>query len=146
MLTERERELCSKFVGIPYVPGGRKLSGCDCWGLVVRFYEEAYNIRLPEYREGRASKDILGFVGVESSSWVSLERDELQFGDLILIRAFGGGHLGIYVPENKMLHTMERRDSCIESLSSPLWSSNIIGFYRHKQNWRLLGAQYCSKA
>jgi len=36
------------YVGIPFVPGGRSKSGCDCWGLVCVVYRD-FRIELPDY-------------------------------------------------------------------------------------------------
>ena len=40
-------EWCSKYVGIPFVSGGRDKSGCDCYGLVRLILHNEYNTELP---------------------------------------------------------------------------------------------------
>lgn len=49
----------SKYVGIPFVPGGRDRKGADCYGLMVLVYREMFNTELPEYDEERTTlKDL----------------------------------------------------------------------------------------
>ena len=38
----------TRYIGLPYVIGGRTREGLDCWGLLRLFYQEEKNITLPE--------------------------------------------------------------------------------------------------
>ena len=41
----------SRYVGIPFVDGGRGIDGLDCWGLFLLVYLEQFGIELPSYGE-----------------------------------------------------------------------------------------------
>lgn len=77
-------------IGTPYVWGGLGPSGFDCSGLVVWSYRQA-GIHLPRTTWGLMN------AGTRVSS-VS----QLQPGDLIITN--GGGHVGMYIGNNKMVH------------------------------------------
>lgn len=37
----------AKYIGLPYVPGGREKDGVDCWGLLRLIYKEEMQLDLP---------------------------------------------------------------------------------------------------
>lgn len=39
----------AEYIGKPWLPGGRDLSGLDCWGLVYHIYRERFGIELPAF-------------------------------------------------------------------------------------------------
>lgn len=49
MIEKDFRVLVDSLIGLPYEVGGRGPSSFDCWGLVVHFYREAFDIDLPIY-------------------------------------------------------------------------------------------------
>ena len=108
----------------------------DCWSLVRDYYRQELDIELPmlkfEYdwwEKGLNYFDDLyksfGFVKVE----------EPQTHDVILFQVTGGvpNHCGVYLKEGLFMHHAEDRLSCRESLYSPIWRKNIVGYCRCKQ-------------
>ena len=47
----------TKYVGVPYVPGGRTIKGFDCWGLIHLIWSNEYGTEL-------APEDNLGLQGL----------------------------------------------------------------------------------
>lgn len=101
VLTEGEKtnlryriiEFAKKFVGNPYVYGGTSLTkGTDCSGFTMSVYAN-FGYSLPRSALSQAG------VGKQVSA------NELLPGDLIIWHyPNGGGHVGIYLEGNKMVH------------------------------------------
>lgn len=52
--------------------------------------------------------------------------------DVVVFRRAGRpSHVGVCISSTEFLHVEENSKSCIERLSSPLWSRRIEGFYRY---------------
>ncbi|MPV89716.1 NlpC/P60 family protein, partial [Georgenia ruanii] len=80
----------SKYLGVPYVWGGESASGMDCSGLVQRAFADI-GVSVP-----RTAREQMR-IGTEVASLA-----QAQPGDLIVTR--GGGHIAIYLGDNKILH------------------------------------------
>lgn len=39
----------NRYIGIPWVAGGRSLDALDCWGLVMQIYADVFNFRLSDF-------------------------------------------------------------------------------------------------
>ncbi|WP_298802638.1 transglycosylase SLT domain-containing protein [uncultured Pseudokineococcus sp.] len=86
-----------KYLGVPYRWGGTDpATGLDCSGLVQRVYQDL-GVQLP-----RVAKD-QGTVGAPVPDLASARP-----GDLVVLD--GGGHIGIYVGDGKMLHAPHKGD------------------------------------
>ena len=79
-----------KYLGVPYKWGGQTTAGMDCSGLVQRTFLD-HGIKLPRTAKG------LMKAGTEVPSLA-----QAQPGDLIITR--GGGHVAIYLGDNKIIH------------------------------------------
>lgn len=96
-------------VGTPHVMGGYSSSGLDCSGLVALAHAQ-YGVVLP-----RASHD-QGRYGM-----IIQEGDELRRGDLVFFHStYKKNHLithsGIYLGDNKFIHTSTSRGVTISTL------------------------------
>ncbi|MEJ5867326.1 transglycosylase SLT domain-containing protein [Pseudokineococcus sp. 5B2Z-1] len=86
-----------RYLGVPYRWGGTDpATGLDCSGLVQRVYQDL-GVQLP-----RVAKD-QGTVGAPVPDLASARP-----GDLVVLD--GGGHIGIYVGDGKMLHAPHKGD------------------------------------
>jgi hypothetical protein len=123
----------NKYVGIPFVSGGREYSGCDCWGLVRLYYKNELNIDLPslnsEYTEHDTER-MEELVAQYKEGWTKLEEPEL--GSLILFKVLGREtHVGIYIGSGKFLHSLEGNASAVQSVNSKEWQKRIVGYFKY---------------
>ena len=113
-----ERKLFIKvatgFLGAPYRFGGSTLKGIDCSAYVRKMYE-FFDITLP--RTAR-EQSIVG---------VSVEREELEEGDLVFFRTHRPiGHVGIYIGNNEFVHASYKGKVVrIDSLDRPYFQKRF---------------------
>ena len=124
-----------KYIGLPYQENGRDWQGVDCWGLARLFYKNEFNIDLPSYAEqyaGSYDPEVLKLVQSNTDNWTG--KTLPVYGDLCLFNIYGEPrHVGVYIGDNKFLHSREGRDSVVESLQSPQWAKRFEGFYEYAQ-------------
>ena len=104
-----------EFIGIPYVYGGNSPSqGFDCSGF-VKYVFANFGVSLPRVSYSQMN------VGTP------VTRDELIPGDLVVFR--GGGHVGIYVGNNKYIHAPQTgRTISIDEMNRELYCARRIVF------------------
>lgn len=123
-----------KYIGLPYQENGRTWQGVDCWGLARLYYKHELNIELPDYSDlysGSWDEQVTKLINYHKDSWQQLE--EPMVGDLCLFNIYGEpAHVGVYVGDNKFLHSRDGLDSVIESLSNVAWSKRFQGFFRYQ--------------
>ncbi len=97
-----------KYIGIPFVDGGRDKDGLDCWGLIRLVYAEQLGIDLPGYGEVSASE----LTRIARSMYGAQERWDVVAPpmpfDLVAMRFYGRswvGHVGLMVDDRHMIHT-----------------------------------------
>ena len=118
----------SKFVGIPFVLGGRDFNGCDCWGLLRLAYKEFYHIDLPLLNINAVVSE-----QIKEQNWLP-RIGKATSGDVLTIRVNGWPiHIALVIDNALMLHTTENSNSRIERFLVPLWKDRIVGLYRHPQ-------------
>src|SRR5450759_348382 len=112
-------ETAQKYLGVPHCMGGTTMKCMDCSGLLVTVFAK-HGIHLPHNSEeqDRYGKIIAGM-------------DELIKGDLVFfIRSYKTRsfitHSGIYVGNNKFIHTSSKSGVTITSLDDPWWKEKFI--------------------
>jgi peptidoglycan DL-endopeptidase CwlO len=80
-----------KYLGVPYVLGGTTTSGMDCSGLVQTVFHDLGDGDMPRDLSKQATQ------GTPVASLA-----DAQPGDLIVFT--GGGHIGIYAGDGKVIH------------------------------------------
>ena len=108
-----------KYIGVPHCMGGTTMKCIDCSGLLVAVFAK-YGIILPHKSEEQArfGKVISGM-------------DQLIKGDLVFfIRTYRTSdfitHSGIYIGNNKFIHTSSSNGVTITSLTDPWWKEKFI--------------------
>ena len=121
-----------KYIGVPFVDGGRDIAGFDCWGAIWLAYRER-GIKLPSYGEvsaldlRRVAREIEG--GQEK--WYRVE--EPREFDVVLLRLYNRrwiGHVGLMVDGRRMLHTEKASAAVVVPLNHYTVRDRIAGFGR----------------
>jgi cell wall-associated NlpC family hydrolase len=122
----------NRYLGIPYLPKGRTLEACDCWGLCLLFGKNELGIEYPEFMYDFDSyiDEAVGLIKSETAlggRWKSV--DEFIPGDILIFRVRGQlVHCGVYIGNGDFLHTLKGRLSCVENLCE--WKLRFTGAYR----------------
>jgi lipoprotein Spr len=108
-----------RYLGVPHCMGGATMKCMDCSGLLVAVFAK-YDIHLPHNSEAQAryGKKIT-------------RMDELLRGDMVFfIRSYKTNqfitHSGIYIGNNKFIHTSSKKGVTITSINDPWWSERFI--------------------
>jgi cell wall-associated NlpC family hydrolase len=110
--------IAMQYLGTPYRWGGASPGGFDCSGLVLYVFAQV-GISLPHYTVAQ----------YDYPNSVSVPRDQLQPGALVLLAALG--HLGLYVGNGQFIHAPHTGDVVrIDSLSEGWYSSEYDGAKR----------------
>lgn len=121
-------------IGIPYKSGGRELDGADCWGIVVLASRLLYDNLIPQYNghyDDSEDQNQTRATMLYRFDWMEVPLAAIMPGDVLVLKVLGQPtHAGIYIGDRKMLHSLARRDSCIERIDSDTWKNRIEGVYR----------------
>ena len=126
----------SDLIGIPFKDGGRDLNECDCLGLVLLAFKK-HDISLPDYRISCFASELVNDqinqarkewkpIGDPVEPCLIVLRTDFYMPDML-------SHLGTYIGGDRFLHTMIKRNSCIERLDHPYFRNRIEGFYAYAE-------------
>ncbi|RAU84045.1 C40 family peptidase [Pontibacter arcticus] len=106
----------AKWIGTPYRYGSSSKRGTDCSGFVTSIYREVYGIDL-----SRSSRSM--FDDVER-----IKKDSMRTGDLVFFKRSPKQpifHVGIYLKENKFIHSATNGGVMVSSLREPYYRKNF---------------------
>jgi len=111
-----------KFLGIPYLWGGKSTFGFDCSGLIQTLFAEM-GIRLPRDAVQQAKAD----------NALPIAIDQIQKGDLVFFGPSSARitHVGLYIGHGKFIHSVTTnlrgpRAIQVGSLDNPEWGGKLI--------------------
>jgi probable lipoprotein NlpC len=116
-------EKVNEWIGTPYRYGTSTKKGTDCSGFVTRIYKDVYGIDL-----SRSSRSM--FQDVER-----VKKDQMQAGDLVFFRRSPKQpiyHVGIYLSDNKFVHSATNGGVMINSLHEGYYKKNFYAAGRVK--------------
>lgn len=105
------------YVGIPFVPYGRTLKGCDCYGLVRLYLNNELGVLLPsfdlDYRLDNTA-EIERLINAQAALLCGAPIVTPSIGSIAIMRYAGEQiHLGVYVGNGDILHTTPESGSHI---------------------------------
>lgn len=113
-------DYASRFIGTPYVSGGKGPGGFDCSGFTSYVYA-GFGVHL-----GSSSR-------AQANQGVAVSRSELQPGDLVFFNTSGAGisHVAIYVGGGNIVHATVPGDTVkVSNMNSAYYSSRYVSARR----------------
>jgi cell wall-associated NlpC family hydrolase len=96
--------------GVPYRMGGLSKTGVDCSGLVYLTFRDQFNLHLPRNTQELAK------------AGATVKPENRRSGDLVLFRINSKlNHIGIYLEDNRFMHTSAQKGVMISDLNHPYW-------------------------
>lgn len=129
----------NNLIGIPFKDKGRSIDGCDCMGLAIMSHK-AMGQDIPDFKIDSDSDVNINSTFVEqlyNNKWLKLDSPKPP---CIVVFGFNPNdpemvtHVGTYVGDNKIIHTLEGKTSTAISLNHPFFKNKILGFYKYEQN------------
>lgn len=114
----------SDWIGKPYKFGGTSKYGIDCSALTQKFYEVVFGYYIPRtcYYQFQNS--------------IKISSNEIKIGDIIFFKSSlspSGWHCGIYIGDNKFLHSANRKEGVkISYIDERQYTNKIKGFGRYE--------------
>lgn len=128
-----------RYLGIPFVSGGRQISGLDCWGLVRLVYLDGLALDLPSYGEigayelARVSRAMDR--DKDGEAWADAPTGALKPFDVCVMRLHGSsriGHVGVMVDAKRVLHVEEASASVIVPVTHFTIRERVACFRRYR--------------
>ena len=130
-----------KYIGIPFVPGGRDMDGCDCGGLVLLVLRQEkgvlasdFNAYLPEnFRHASGMAGLgEGITDLVRREWPKVEAPR-PFDLARFLVGRHPAHVGVYAGDGLFLH-VDDSGFCarLTELQDLSWVPRLYDFRRHK--------------
>lgn len=130
------RPWAEKYVGLPFVDGGRDFTGVDCWGLVKLILQTECGIEVPSYGDIGAAELL------KVASMVSDETKKEPWHPVIIAQAFDVAvmhkrrapvHVGVMVDQSHVLHVEVKTSAVLIDIKHPSVAFRSIEFFRHRE-------------
>lgn len=133
-----------KYIGIPFLEGGRDFKGCDCGGLVLLVLREERGVEARDFVDYEVEdfKSLRGLIkigrGIDevvSEDWVRVGGEVKPFDLLRFKKGKAHCHVGIYAGENRFLHVEDGPGQIahLAGLDDLSWGPRLFETCRHKE-------------
>jgi probable lipoprotein NlpC len=125
----------SKYVGVPYVVGGRDIGGLDCWGLLKLVYEQEFGVNLPAYTtlDVESAAQVCATVDEGAEDWLEIQKP-VDGCAVAMSKRKAIHHVGVFTNSDggKILHSWDRKSVVADTVRG-LWlrGFKIVKFYKH---------------
>jgi cell wall-associated NlpC family hydrolase len=123
-----------EYIGVPYVHGGRSMTGADCYGLAYLILLQEFGVHIPELNYGpdEEGRSRLIMEATENESlWTPVSLLDLHPGDvLVFLIKRAPLHLGVSLGGDMMLHTERGSDVCLANITDRRWVRRFSGAFR----------------
>lgn len=123
----------NRFIGIPFADGEQSFDGANCYGLVRLFYREHLGINIPELRVHSDHSNVVWATYLKEigEHWESVTEPQLY--DVVAMAQDVRHprivqHVGIYIGDGKVLHTLNKVESHIVDLEKIKYM--VKGYHR----------------
>lgn len=116
-------QFAEEWYGTPHKMGGCSKKGIDCSCLVRTAYSDVYQINL-----SRSAAEMVRDIS-------QIKKTQLKEGDLVFFKTSGNkiSHVGIYLKDNKFVHTSSSKGVMISDLDEAYWKKTFCFAGRHKK-------------
>lgn len=130
--------MLKKYLSIPFLLHGRTFEGCDCYGLLMLYFENELGIVIKDFigkstvrTDADRSNNILCLDNSEDE-WLPVELDDIRPNDILGFRnkSITINHVGIVIDPRFFLHTFDSIGCAASKIST--WRSRLIAAYRHR--------------
>jgi cell wall-associated NlpC family hydrolase len=131
----------SRYVGIPFVSGGRDGAGCDCYGLIRLVLLEEFGYRLPELTNSYDACCTAEINPLFNQYLPLLSGERIvkaEAGAVAVIRVRGlPSHVGVFVDGEYILHTLRKIGAHCTRMGSGFLRGGLEGIYRADPCYRI---------
>lgn len=144
------RKKIAELIGIPFLDGGRDRNGLDCYGLCLEV-AEIYGQKWPDFKiccydSVKIHATVLN--EAITGGWVKLSKPEEGCLVVFAIDAKSPNvcqHIGMYVGENQIIHTLENIGAHIIRTDHGYFKNKIKGYYKRDTAREILQERYYKK-
>jgi len=135
MMSEKAVDVLTKYIGTPYKHMGRDFDGLDCYGLILKIFNDI-SISLPDvyedYTPDFAWKGKDYFLEQFCEDWI--EVDKPQFLDVVAFKTKDGviNHAGVMLDEYRFIHCCRAGTVCA-NVPDFAKKYHCAGYYRYKR-------------
>jgi len=131
-----------RYVGIPFVSGGRGVSGCDCYGLVRMVLADQFGYALPpletDYNNALVIAETEPVLRAQMPLLAGERLETAEPGAVAVIRFRGlPSHVGVFVDDAYILHTLANIGAHIVRADAAILRGGIEGVYRVDSRYRV---------
>lgn len=128
-------EWWERYIGAPFLDGGRGPDSYDCWGLVREVYARMLGVDLPSYGEISA-RDLVRVARAmdagKGDGWRAVGVPQAL--DVCLMRSGRGGiavvHVGVMVDARRVMHVEAATAAVVVPVTHSSVAGRIVGYRR----------------